>query len=89
MFIARIFGPESFGRVKGMVYLVMLPASLGAVIAAAIYDASGSYRMAWIVVLVLLTPAAFLIRRISPEGAPVASPAEAAPAAATPRAADA
>lgn len=62
--VANIFGLASFGRMQGLLILVMLPGSLGPVGAASIYDSTGSYQLAWIILLVLLAPTVFFIRGI-------------------------
>lgn len=62
--VADNFGLASFGRMQGLLILVMLPASLGAVMAASVYDITESYRLAWIALLMLLAPAVIFIRSI-------------------------
>ena len=54
-----------FGRMNGLLVLIMLPASLGAVVAASVYDMTGSYQWAWIILLLILAPAALFIRGIT------------------------
>ncbi len=63
--VADVFGPASFGRMNGLLVLIMLPASLGAVVAASVYDMTGSYQWAWIILLLILAPAALFIRGIT------------------------
>ena len=55
--IRRDFGALSFGRVKGLMYTVLALGAAGPWIAGAIYDATGDYENAWIVLGVLLIPA--------------------------------
>lgn len=69
--VANIFGLASFGRMQGLLILVMLPGSLGPVMAASVYDGTGSYQLAWIILLVLLAPAVLFIRGIRKVANPV------------------
>lgn len=55
--IRRDFGALSFGRVKGLMYTVLALGAAGPWIAGTIYDATGDYETAWIVLGVLLIPA--------------------------------
>lgn len=55
--IRRDFGALSFGRVKGLMYTVLALGAAGPWIAGTIYDATGDYKNAWIVLGVLLIPA--------------------------------
>ena len=55
--IRRDFGALSFGRVKGLMYTVLALGAAGPWIAGTIYDATGDYENAWIVLGVLLIPA--------------------------------
>ena len=57
--IRRDFGPLSFGRVKGLMYTVLASGAIGPWIAGTIYDSTGSYDTAWLVLGSLLIPAAF------------------------------
>jgi len=46
--LARAFGPEAFGPMMGLMTPMMIPLqSSGAPFAAAVYDSTGSYNMAW------------------------------------------
>jgi MFS family permease len=56
--IRRDFGPQSFGRVKGLMYTVLASGAIGPWIAGTIYDRTGSYDAAWLVLGLLLIPAA-------------------------------
>jgi|TARA_B110000438_G_scaffold76209_1_gene76315 MFS family permease len=57
--IRRSFGPLSFGRVKGLLYTIISFSAVGPWIAGVIYDATGSYDMAWWILGLLLIPATF------------------------------
>ena len=54
--IRRDFGPFSFGRVKGLLYTVLACSAIGPWMAATIYDATGGYETAWLVLGLLLVP---------------------------------
>jgi hypothetical protein len=46
--LARAFGAESFGPMMGLMTPLMIPfQSVGAPLAAAVYDSTGNYRGAW------------------------------------------
>lgn len=66
--VADIFGQRSFGRMQGLLILVMLPSALGPVMAAGIFDASGSYQWAWYIFLGLMVPTGIFIRGITATG---------------------
>lgn len=55
--IRRSFGPLSFGRVKGLMYTIISFSAVGPWVAGVIYDATGSYDMAWWVLGLLIIPA--------------------------------
>ena len=55
--IRRAFGPQSFGRVKGLLYTIISFSAIGPWVAGIIYDATGAYDMAWLVLGLLLVPA--------------------------------
>jgi MFS family permease len=57
--IRRAFGPLSFGRVKGLLYTVISFSAIGPWVAGFIYDATGGYETAWLVLGLLLVPAIF------------------------------
>ena len=61
VFVAR-FGLASFGKVIGLVMLVMVAASLGSVYAAWTYDLAGSYHYAFISFIVMTIPGLFLLK---------------------------
>ena len=61
VFAAR-FGIASFGKVMGLVVLLMAAASLGSVYAAWTYDLFGSYNSAFITFIVLTLPGILLLR---------------------------
>ena len=65
VFVAR-FGVASFGKVMGLVMLVMVIGSLGSVYAAWIYDLTGSYQYAFVSFIVLNLPGLFLLRWLPP-----------------------
>ena len=65
VFVAR-FGIASFGKVMGLVMLVMVAGSLGSVYAAWVYDLTGSYEYAFISFIVLTLPGLFLLRWLPP-----------------------
>lgn len=64
-FVAR-FGVASFGKVMGLVMLVMVLGSLGSVYAAWIYDLAGSYHYAFISFILMTLPGLFLLRWLPP-----------------------
>lgn len=65
VFVAR-FGLASFGKVIGLVMLVMIVGSLGSVYAAWIYDLAGSYHYAFISFILMTVPGLFLLRWLPP-----------------------
>ena len=65
VFVAR-FGVASFGKVIGLVSLVMVLGSLGSVYAAWIYDLVGSYRYAFVSFILMTLPGLFLLRWLPP-----------------------
>ena len=65
VFVAR-FGLASFGKVIGLVMLVMVAGSLGSVYAAWIYDLAGSYHYAFISFVLMAMPGLFLLRWLPP-----------------------
>lgn len=65
VFVAR-FGLASFGKVMGLVMLVMVVGSLGSVYAAWIYDLVGSYHYAFVSFIVMTLPGLFLLRWLPP-----------------------
>ena len=63
--LVRVFGAQQFGRAYGYVALVTLPCQLGPIIAAALYDRTGSYDLSFILsigLLLLLIPASLKLR---------------------------
>lgn len=52
------FGARSFGRVMGLVTMIITLGGIGPLIAGAIFDATGSYDAAFVLFLVVLIPAA-------------------------------
>lgn len=66
LIVANLFGPASLGRIQGLLILIMLPAALAPLMAAWISDSTGSYQIAWIVLLAMLVPAAFCVWTIRP-----------------------
>jgi MFS family permease len=67
--IRRSFGPLSFGRVKGLLYTIISFSAVGPWVAGVIYDATGSYDMAWWVLGLLLIPAIFASSGLSSKAA--------------------
>ena len=65
VFVAR-FGMPSFGKVMGLVMLVMVSGSLSSVYAAWIYDLFGSYLYAFISFILITLPGLFLLRWLPP-----------------------
>ena len=65
VYVAR-FGLGSFGKVMGLVMLVMVLGSLGSVYAAWTYDFFGSYHYAFVSFILLLLPGLFLLRWLPP-----------------------
>ncbi len=65
VFVAR-FGVASFGKVMGLVMLVMVLGSLGSVYAAWVYDLAGSYHYAFISFILMTLPGLFLLRWLPP-----------------------
>ena len=65
VFVAR-FGVASFGKVIGLVMLVMVAGSLGSAYAAWIYDLVGSYHYAFISFILMTLPGLFLLRWLPP-----------------------
>lgn len=65
VFVAR-FGISSFGKVIGLVMLVMVIASLGSVYAAWIYDRFGSYDYAFMSFILMLIPGLALLKWLPP-----------------------
>ena len=63
---AARFGVDSFGKVMGLVMLVMIVASLGSLYAAWIYDVFGSYHYAFISFIVLTLPGLLLLKWLPP-----------------------
>ena len=61
VFVAR-FGLATFGKVIGLVMLVMVAGSLGSVYAAWIYDLAGSYHYAFVSFIVMTMPGLLLLR---------------------------
>jgi len=55
---SRQFGIRSFGRVIGLVTMILTLGGFGPLIAGAVFDATGSYDSAFLLFLVLLIPAA-------------------------------
>ena len=71
--VARSFGRASFGRALGAMNLAVLPiTSLSAPFAAAVYDSTGAYTLAFSVCLGLLIVAAFALMALRFEPAPLA-----------------
>lgn len=65
VFVAR-FGLPSFGKVIGLVTLVMASGSLGSLYAAWIYDVFGSYDYAFISFILMLLPGLLLLKWLPP-----------------------
>lgn len=65
VFVAR-FGVASFGKVIGLVMLVMAAGSLGSVYAAWLYDLAGSYHYAFISFILMILPGLFLLKWLPP-----------------------
>ena len=65
VFVAR-FGVASFGKVIGLVMLVMASGSLGSVYAAWLYDLTGSYHYAFISFILMILPGLFLLKWLPP-----------------------
>jgi len=63
--IRRDFGALSFGRVKGLSSGLVSLSAIGPWIAGSIFDATGSYDMAWLVLGALLVPAFFISSGLS------------------------
>ena len=61
VFAAR-FGVASFGKVMGLVMLLMIVANLGTLFAAWIYDVFGSYHYAFISFIAMTLPGLFLLK---------------------------
>jgi cyanate permease len=57
--IKSSFGVSSFGTVKGLSALFLNFSALGPWFAAVVYDSSGSYENAWLVLGLALLPAVF------------------------------
>jgi len=55
---SRRFGARSFGRVMGLVTMVITLGGIGPLIAGAVFDATGSYDAAFLLFLFVLVPAA-------------------------------
>lgn len=70
IFAAR-FGVASFGRVMGLVMLVMALGSLGSVYAAWIYDQFGSYHYAFVSFIAMTVPGLILLKWMPPPLEPV------------------
>ena len=66
--IRHRYGPLSFGRVKGLTLAFVNVSALGPWIAGAIYDSTGTYSMAWVVLGVALVPAALASFKLSQSG---------------------
>jgi len=58
MIYGQRFGVRSFGRVVGLVTMILTIGGFGPLIAGAVFDATGNYDAAFILFLVLLVPAA-------------------------------
>lgn len=67
--IRRSFGPLSFGRVKGLMYTIISFSAIGPWVAGVIYDATGGYETAWLVLGLLLVPAIFASSGLSAKAA--------------------
>ena len=67
--IRRDFGPLAFGRVKGLMYTVLACSAIGPWVAGTIYDSTGSYDTAWLVLGLLLVPAAIASSGLSGKAA--------------------
>ena len=65
VFVAR-FGVASFGKVMGLVMLVMAAGSLGSVYAAWVYDLTGGYYYAFISFILITLPGLFLLKWLPP-----------------------
>ena len=65
VFAAR-FGVASFGKVMGLVMLLMVVGSLGSLYTAWIYDLFGSYRYAFLSFILLTVPGLFALRWLPP-----------------------
>ena len=69
VFVAR-FGLASFGKVMGLVMLVMVAGSLGPVFAAWIYDLFGSYHYAFMAFIAMTVPTIIMLKWLPPPLAP-------------------
>jgi MFS family permease len=56
--VARCFGVAAFARVFGLLIAFFIPASLAPILVGIIHDATGAYHLAFLMLLVLLTPGA-------------------------------
>ena len=65
VFVAR-FGVAYFGKVIGLVMLVMAAGSLGSVLAAWLYDLTGSYHYAFVSFILMILPGLFLLKWLPP-----------------------
>jgi len=63
--IRRDFGVASFGRVKGLGLSVLACSAIGPWVAGSVFDATGSYDMAWLILGGLLVPAIFISSGLS------------------------
>lgn len=70
------FGARSFGRVMGLVTLVVTLGGIGPLIAGAVFDATGNYDGAFLFFLVILVPAALSMVALKKHVAVDTSPAE-------------
>ena len=70
---AQYYGWRFVGTIRGVVLpLIVLTAGLSAPLAGALRDASGSYRVAWLIALVLCAVAGVLILSARPPRHPAA-----------------
>jgi cyanate permease len=56
--VARCFGVAAFARVFGLLIAFFIPASFAPILVGIIHDATGAYHLAFLMMLVLLTPGA-------------------------------
>lgn len=64
--ISSRFGVASFGKVMGLISLFLMLGAFGPLLAGWIYDSTGSYDMAFSVLLLLLVPAAMIMSQLKP-----------------------
>ncbi len=63
--IRQAFGPKSFGRAKGLMYTIISFSAIGPWIAGFVYDTTGAYDTAWLLLGLVLVPAVFISSGLS------------------------